>query len=160
MASSGCKFRKLQCAGARQWSVTSFGVQFASCECYPTQALQSCGVLCKEPEARCTWLEFYTTAVCRGCSEPVSDSFGTRVLSFTQLRCAVGAVNQFLTASVHGCSTASGCKLRKLERTGARQWSVTSSGVQSASCEYYFTRVFPKLRCAVQGTRGSVCEDS
>ena len=53
----------------------------------------------------------------------------------------------------------SGCKFRKLQRTGARQWSVTSFGVQSASCEYYFNSSFTKLRCAVQGTRGSVCED-
>ena len=85
VASSGCKFRKLQRTGARQWSVTSFGVQFASCEYCFTQVLQNCGVLCKEPEARCTtWLEFYTTAVCRGCSEPVSDSFGARVLNSGQ----------------------------------------------------------------------------
>ena len=38
----------------------------------------------------------------------------------------------------------SGCKFRKLQRTGIPQWSVTS---------------FTKLRCAVQGTRGSVCQD-
>ena len=32
--------------------------------------------------------------------------------SFTQLLCAVGAVNQFLTASVRGCSTAASGKFR------------------------------------------------
>ena len=58
-------------------------MQFASCEYYFTQVLQNCGVLFKEPEARCTtW------------------------------RCAAGAVNQFLTASVHGCSTAASGKFR------------------------------------------------
>ena len=114
MASSGCNFRKLQRTGARQWSVTSFGVQSASCEYYFTQVLQNCGVLCCARNQRLGVL------------------LGSR---FTQLRCAVGAVNQFLIASVHGCSTAASGKFR-----------VQVSKALAYRCP---TVVSYKLRCAV-----------
>ena len=126
VTSCGSKFRLLQRTGTRRWSVTSFGVQSVY---YWAPVLQNCGLPCCAVQGT-------RGSVFEG-SYPVSDSFSALVLNSGQWQVPDASFASFNV---------------QVPNSGQLQASVC----RGASCDYYFTRVFPTAVCCARNQRLSL----